>query len=112
MNMANPKGLTDSVDNDFEEDPEVPEEEETSNDLGEDPEDHEVNEDEETHCSQYGCRYFLVTVVIVYFGIIGVGCFFIYLGRFSVLRGIDHVTEKFNSFTYAHFDVVTGRDPV
>lgn len=112
--MANPKDLTGTVDDDVDEEPEVLEEDESSVVEDEPDEDLEVDEDyEEPHCSKYGCRYFLLTVAIVYFGIIGMACFFMYLGRFSVLRGFNQVKEKFNSFTYANFEnVASGRDSV
>ena len=111
--MANPKDLTGTVDDDVDEEPEVPEEDESSVADDEPDEDLEVDEYEEPHCSKYGCRYFLLTVAIVYFGIIGMACFFMYLGRFSVLRGFNQVKEKFHSFTYANFEnVATGRDSV
>ncbi|KAI9562711.1 hypothetical protein GHT06_010165 [Daphnia sinensis] len=70
-------------------------------------------EKEEGHCSKYGCRYFLVTVAILYLSIICMACYFMYLGRFSVLRGFGQVKKTYNSFTFSNLKLlVTGRDPI
>jgi len=101
---ANPEDLMETDDdvedpNDDVEDPEDISEENETTDVEAEPEDEDpiVAEDQESHCSKYSCRYFLLTVVIIYFGIIGMALFFMYLGRFSVLRGYDNVIEIFNS---------------
>jgi hypothetical protein len=110
--MANSKDLNEIVDEDVTDIPELPEDEATSEAESEEHSEGN-NEDQEPHvCSKYGCRYFLLTIVFVYFGIIGMACFFMYLGRFSVLRGFDHVKKTFNSITFANLENVTGQDPV
>lgn len=108
--MANPKDFTETENTEDSEIPEVSEEDES--DVETESENPEVEDDQqESHCSTYGCRYFLLTVVLIYFGIIGMAWFFMYLGRFSILRGFQHVKNTFNS-TFSFENLITaGRDP-
>ncbi len=107
--MANPKNLTETENT--AENPEIPEvSEKDETDVETEPGDPQVEEDQESHCSKHGCRYFLLTVALIYFGIIGMAWFFMYLGRFSILRGFEHVTKTFNS-TFSNLEnLITRRD--
>lgn len=87
--------------------------EEETEEVNDEVDDDESIGDEEAHCSKYGCRYFLLAVAILYLSIICMACYFMYLGRFSVLRGFGQVKKTYNSFTFSNLKlVVTGRDPI
>lgn len=109
--MTNPEnfaknGVEEEVDDEAVEE----ETEDTGDEL--DPED-PMEEDEAAHCSKHGCRYFLLTVAILYLTIVAMACYFMYLGRFAVLRGFGQVNKTYNSFTFSNLKlVVTGREPI
>lgn len=64
-----------------------------------------------THFNRYGCCYCLITIVVCYICIVALGCYFMYLGRFSLFRGFAKAKRSYNSLTMENLGrVATGRD--
>lgn len=70
-----------------------------------------AEENQRTHCDRLGCCYCLLSIAVLYILMIGVGCYFMYLGRFSLYRGFAKVKRTYNSMTWSNLGrVVVGNE--
>lgn len=73
----------------------------------------DAEERQKSFCDRNGCIFALLGLVLLFILLVGFAAFCIYLGRFSVWRGIKAVKLAFDSITWSNsWKAITGQEIV